>query len=300
MIVVAALYSFTKLPNHEEIADIFKKLCLEHTIKGTLIFALEGINGTVAGTREAISTLKKELDKHFKNMEYKESLAKKMPFYRTKIHTKKEIVTLGVDGLDPSETAGQYIDPSQWNDLISDPDVITIDTRNDYEIKIGHFKNALNPHTKSFREFPDYVKNHLDPKKHKKIAMYCTGGIRCEKSTAYMLSLGFTEVYHLKGGILKYLEEIPKSQSLWEGECFVFDQRVALTHGIKQGEHTTCYGCRIPLSQEDTQSDHYEEGVCCAYCYNDLSPTQKKSFLERHKQVALAKQRGMTHIGSRT
>jgi UPF0176 protein len=299
MFVVAALYSFTKLPNYKEIGQIFKVLCLNTGIKGTLIFAEEGINGTVAGTRNAITALKGLLDQYFQKIEYKESFSEKMPFYRTKIHFKKEIVTLGVEGIDPLKEAGTYVAPKDWNNLISDPDVITIDTRNVYETKIGKFKNAIDPKTETFREFPTYVKNNLDVNKHKRVAMYCTGGIRCEKSTAYMLSLGFKEVYHLEGGILRYLEEIPQEESLWEGECFVFDQRIGVQHGVQEGKHTQCYGCRTPLDGEDLKSPYYEEGVSCAYCHEHLTKEQKRKFLERHKQVLLAKNRGDRHIGSR-
>lgn len=300
MAVVAALYSFQTLLDHEALGLMFKKFCTAHHIKGTLIFAKEGINGTVAGSREAIDALKLLVEKHFEKIEYKESFADSMPFYRLKVHFKKEIVTLGVEGIDPNKAVGTYVKAKDWNALISDPDVVLIDTRNTYEVEIGTFKNAVDPCTETFRDFPKYVQEHLDPKIHKKIAMCCTGGIRCEKSTAYMLSLGFKEVYHLEGGILRYLEEIPEQESLWQGDCFVFDQRVAVTHGMKKGSHTQCHGCRMPLSVKDLDSPFYEAGVTCHRCYKKLNKDQKKRFAERQKQVVLAKERGTLHIGARS
>jgi UPF0176 protein len=214
-----------------------------------------------------------------------------------KVKLKKEIVTLGVPGVSPTKMVGTYVKPQDWNAIITDPEVVLIDTRNDYEYAIGSFKNAINPKTNTFREFPEYVKTHFDPKKHKKVAMFCTGGIRCEKASSYMMSEGFDEVYHLEGGILKYLEEVDPEKSLWQGECFVFDQRVAIKHGLEVGEFDQCYACRYPLSQDDIKSEKYTPGISCPYCYNTHTPKKLKSLTERQRQVILAKSRGLNHIG---
>jgi UPF0176 protein len=220
-----------------------------------------------------------------------------MPFYRMKVRLKKEIVTLGVPGISPSKKVGRYVAPEDWNALIADPDVLLIDTRNTYEYDIGSFKGAVDPHTTTFREFPEYVKNNLDPAKHKKVAMFCTGGIRCEKASAFMLEQGFEDVYHLQGGILKYLEKVPASESLWQGECFVFDQRVAVGHGLALGEYDQCHACRHPVSPEEKARDQYMEGISCPYCYDKLSEEKRASAAERQRQVELAAQRGLAHIG---
>ena len=274
--------------------------CLKkHEIRGTLLLATEGLNGTVAGSREAIDSLLKHLksDLRFADIDYKESYDETNPFYRTKVRLKKEIVTLGVEGIDPLHTVGTYVNPEDWNALISDPETILVDTRNEYEIGIGTFKNALNPETESFREFPGYVEKNLDPAKHRKVAMFCTGGIRCEKSTAYLKEQGFDEVYHLKGGILKYLEEIPEEESLWEGECFVFDNRVAVGHDLVKGKYDQCHACRMPITEEEKKSEHYIKGVSCPKCYDKSSPDQKMRFQEREHQIQIAKNRGEEHIG---
>jgi len=204
---------------------------------------------------------------------------------------------MGVEGIDPNHTVGRYIKPEDWNALISDPNTILIDTRNDYEVQIGSFKNAINPGTDTFRQFPEYVKKHLDPKKHKKVAMFCTGGIRCEKSTAYLKEQGFEDVFHLQGGILKYLQEVPKEQTLWQGECFVFDGRVAVNHDLEKGSYEQCYACRYPITQDEKLSELYQEGISCPHCYEKVSAEQKQRFVEREKQILLAKQRGEEHIG---
>jgi UPF0176 protein len=214
-----------------------------------------------------------------------------------KVKLKKEIVTLGVPGVSPTKIVGKYVKPQDWNSIISDPEVVLIDTRNDYEFAIGTFKNAINPKTNTFREFPEYIKTHFDPKKHKKVAMFCTGGIRCEKASSYMMSEDFDEVYHLEGGILKYLEEINPEESLWQGECFVFDQRVAIKHGLKIGNYDQCYACRHPLSQEDMKSEKYVPGISCSHCYNSHTPEKLRSLTERQKQVILAQEKGEKHIG---
>lgn len=298
-IIVAALYKFAKLPDYKAIQPLLLDLCNAQNIKGTLLLAEEGINGTVAGSRSAIDHLIEYLkqDPRLSDIEHKESYANEMPFYRMKVRLKKEIVTLGVPGIDPNYKVGTYVKPQDWNAIISDPDVVVIDTRNDYEYGIGTFKGAIDPHTTTFREFPEYVSTHLDPQKNKKVAMFCTGGIRCEKASSYMIGQGFEEVYHLQGGILKYLEEIPQEQSLWEGECFVFDNRVAIKHGLEIGDYDQCHACRHPVSPEEMQSDQYVAGVSCPHCYNTLSDEKRQSVIERQKQIELAKQRGEAHIG---
>ncbi|PWU05367.1 MAG: hypothetical protein C5B43_03430 [Verrucomicrobia bacterium] len=301
-IVVAALYKFVYLPDFKELQVALLKECKKLGIKGTLLLAEEGINGTIAGTREAIDGILHYLrsDSRLNDLEHKESFAATMPFIRMKVKLKKEIVTLGVEGVDPTKTVGQYLNPQEWNKLLTDPEVLTIDTRNDYEVSIGKFKGAqeiIDPQTTNFREFPEYIKKNFDPQKHKKVAMYCTGGIRCEKASSYMLTLGFENVYHLKGGILKYLEEIPEEKSLWEGECFVFDERVAVTHGLKEGSYDQCHGCRHPITEEMKQSEYYVPGVSCPLCYNKRSGERKKRSAQRQLQIDLAKKRGTQHLG---
>ncbi|HZV61702.1 MAG TPA: rhodanese-related sulfurtransferase [Methylophilaceae bacterium] len=298
-IVVAALYKFASLPDFKDMQAPLLAQCNEYGIKGTLLLAQEGINGTVAGSRDGIDALLQYLrtDERLADIDHKESFAETMPFYRMKVRLKKEIVTLGVPGIDPNKKVGTYVPPKRWNSLISDPDVLVVDTRNAYEYEIGTFKGAIDPHTETFREFPEFVHKNLDPAKHKKVAMFCTGGIRCEKASAYMLEQGFEEVYHLQGGILKYLEEVPAEESLWEGECFVFDQRVAVKQGLELGDYALCHACRHPISPEDKLSPEYQEGVSCPYCYAQLSEEKRRSAAERQKQVELALQRGDVHLG---
>jgi UPF0176 protein len=221
-----------------------------------------------------------------------------MPFYRTRVKLKKEIVTMGVEGIDPNRSVGTYVKPADWNALISDPEVTLVDTRNAYESAIGSFKHAITPNTRSFREFPQYVADKLDSGKHRKVAMFCTGGIRCEKSTAYLKQQGFEEVYHLQGGILQYLQEVPRSESLWQGECFVFDNRVSVNHALQKGSYDQCHACRLPISENDMLNQKYQQGVSCPACYDHKSDNQRKRFMEREKQVQLARRRGETHIGS--
>lgn len=299
-IVIAALYKFVALPDYRKIRDALLNFCDRQQIKGTLLLAKEGINGTIAGSRGGVDAVLRYLkaDQRLADLECKESYAESIPFHRMKVKLRREIVTLGVSDLDPNRIAGTYVEPRDWNALISDPHVTVIDTRNQYEIDIGTFKNAISPRTVNFREFPAYVKSHLDPATHKKVAMFCTGGIRCEKATAYLLSKGFKEVYHLKGGILKYLEEIPRAESLWQGECFVFDSRVAVDHALDKGRYAQCYGCRHPVSDEDTQSPYYRPGVSCPYCYDALTVEKTQRAAERHRQVKLAENRGEQHIGT--
>jgi len=300
-IIVCALYKFITLDDYESIRHPLLAFMLERDIRGTLLLASEGINGTVAGTREAIDQLLDRLksDPRLADLDYKESIDETNPFYRTKVRLKKEIVTLGIEGIDPLQTVGTYVEPKDWNELISDPETLLIDTRNDYEIGIGTFKNAVNPNTDTFREFPEYVRENLDPAKHRKVAMFCTGGIRCEKSTAYLKEQGFEGVYHLKGGILKYLEEVPVAESLWEGECFVFDNRVAVDHSLAKGDYDQCHACRMPITEEDKQSEQYEKGISCSYCHDKSSAEQKLRFQERERQIKLAQKRNEEHIGGK-
>lgn len=299
-IVVCALYKFVSLDDHALYRQPLLDIMEEHGIRGTLLLAAEGINGTVAGSRAAIDALQLWFAERpaFHGIDYKESITDTQPFYRTKVKLKKEIVTLGVEGIDPKRVVGTYVAPKDWNALISDPDVLLIDTRNNYEVNIGTFKGAINPNTESFREFPEYVKTHLDPAQHKKVAMFCTGGIRCEKSTAYLKEQGFDEVYHLQGGILKYLEEVPEQASLWEGECFVFDNRVTVNHALLPGDYQLCAGCRAPLSTADRASEHFIHGIQCPYCHDKHTPEQRRRYEEREKQLQLAKARGEAHIGA--
>ncbi|NIB44019.1 rhodanese-related sulfurtransferase [Pseudomaricurvus alkylphenolicus] len=298
--VVAALYKFVSLPDFEAKREPLLAFCLEQGIKGTLLLASEGINGTVAGTREAIDRLLAYLkeDERLEDLSHKESFDAELPFYRMKVKLKKEIVTMGVEGIDPRDVVGTYVAPKDWNALISDPEVVLVDTRNDYEYELGTFEGAVNPDTRSFREFPQYVKDNLDPTRHKKVAMFCTGGIRCEKSTAYMKQQGFEEVYHLHGGILQYLEDVPSDESLWNGECYVFDNRVSVDHDLNPGSYDLCHGCREPITEEHKQSAQYIEGVACPRCYERQTPEQRARFMERQKQMELARGRNQVHIGA--
>ncbi len=289
--VVAALYQFKEVENAAELQQQLLALVKTINLCGTLIVADEGINGTVAGDRAAIDVIHQFLlDQGFTTMEYKESLSSDKPFRKMKIKLKKEIVTLGVE-VKPRDLVGHYLDPKQWNELIARDDVILIDTRNDYEYKAGTFKGALDPKTESFREFPEYVKQNLEQHKDKKVAMFCTGGIRCEKSTSLLLQEGFSEVYHLKGGILKYLEETPVDESLWEGECFVFDGRTAVTHGVEEGVNSKCHACGWPLTPEEVAQPSYEHGVSCVYCIDKTTDKQKGGFRMRQSQIAAAKRK---------
>jgi UPF0176 protein len=296
---IAALYQFTALPDYEALQPSLLKMCELLEIKGTILLAREGINGTISGTHEAIDELLGFLreDPRLSDLEAKFSEAESAPFYRMKVRLKREIVTMGVDDIDPNKVVGTYVDPADWNELISDPDTILIDTRNDYEVEIGTFKGAVNPKTKTFRDFPNWVEENRERISKPKVAMFCTGGIRCEKASAFMKQNGFEDVYHLKGGILKYLETQPEEESLWGGECFVFDQRVAVRHNLEQGQYDQCFACRHPITEEDKQSPLYIKGVACPRCHADMSEDQKARFAERQKQIELAKTRGETHIG---
>jgi UPF0176 protein len=298
-VVVAALYKFVRLPDFRELRPRLLECCEQHRIKGTLLLAAEGINGTIAGSRAGIDGVLAWLraDPRLAELEYKESSAAEPPFLRMKVKLRKEIVTMGVPDIDPRFSVGHYVKPEQWNALLADPEVVLIDTRNHYESAIGTFQHAITPRTASFREFPDYVARSLDPAKHKKIAMFCTGGIRCEKASSYLLSQGFAEVYHLQGGILKYLETVPAAESLWRGECFVFDQRVAVNHALEEGSHEQCHACRHPLSATDRESPQYRPGIACPWCAGARSASQSAGAAERYKQVQLANERRQRHLG---
>ncbi len=299
-ILVAALYKFVSLPDYEDLQQPLLSCCRENDVMGTILLASEGINGTIAGPPEGIRNVLGFLrsDERMTDLVHKESWSEESPFYRMKVRLKREIVTMGVPEIDPNETVGTYVDAQEWNDLISDPNVVLVDARNDYEVAIGTFKGAIDPHTKSFRELPDWLRGQFADRANTKVAMFCTGGIRCEKSTAFLRSEGFDDVYHLRGGILKYLETVPEDESLWEGECFVFDQRVAVKHGLEQGSYDQCFACRMPISEEEMQSEMYVKGVSCPHCYDEHSEERKKRFADRQKQIELARQRGEQHIGA--
>jgi len=299
-IIVCALYRFVRLDDHRALRAPLLAVMEQQHVCGTLLLAREGINGTVAGTRAAIDALLDWLrsDSRLADIECKESVTDRPPFKRSRVKLKKEIVTMGVADIDPNQVVGTYVTPSEWNALISDPDVLLVDTRNDYEVRVGSFRNAVNPGTATFREFPGFVRRRLDPARHRKVAMFCTGGIRCEKSTAWLRQQGFDEVYHLQGGILKYLEEIPEQESLWQGECFVFDERVTVNHRLEKGSYEQCHACRMPLSASDMASADYRPGVSCPHCTGTLSPRQRARFAEREKQARLASARGEHHMGS--
>lgn len=298
-IVVCALYKFVTLEDFEALRRPLLEVMLQQDVKGTLLLAKEGINGTIAGSRAGIDAVLAHLrsDPRLAQLDSKESFDEEQPFYRTKVKLKQEIVTMGIADIDPKRVVGTYVKPSQWNALISDPEVLLVDTRNDYEVEIGTFKGAIDPQTKTFREFPAYVAEHLDKNKHKKVAMFCTGGIRCEKSTAFLKEQGFEEVYHLEGGILKYLEEVPQEESLWQGECFVFDNRVTVDHQLRKGNFDQCHACRRPITEQDKRSPHYQAGVSCHHCYDEYSQEQKRRFAQREKQIKLAQKRGEQHLG---
>ncbi len=298
--IVAALYHFVRIENPEALQQELKDLLLANQIRGTLLVAQEGINGTIAGSRAGLQSVLSRLrqDPRFSAVNVKESEADKMPFKRTRVKLKKEIVTMGIEDIDPNHIVGSYVNPADWNALIEDPEVTVIDTRNEYEINIGTFRHAINPHTSSFRQFPEFARNTLDVTKNKKVAMFCTGGIRCEKSTALLKSQGFEQVYHLKGGILKYLEDVPTAESLWQGECFVFDDRVTVDHELKPGTYDQCHACRMPITQADKTHDAYVRGISCHHCIDTNSAQQRARFAEREKQLQLAAERGESHIGA--
>jgi len=298
---VAAFYHFLPLENLPELQQNIRQVCDEQELMGTILLAEEGINGTIAGSHEGVEQLfvyLRSLD-GLSGLSNKLSYCDENPFYRMKVRLKKEIVTLGVEGLSPRRQVGQYVAPEDWNELISRPDVRLIDTRNDYEVGLGTFEGAENPDTQSFRDFPRWVEENLDPDKDKEVAMFCTGGIRCEKSTSLLKEMGYKNVYHLQGGILNYLEHVPVENSMWKGDCFVFDNRVTVDHDMEEGRYVLCPACRMPLSEEDKQSPMFEENVSCPRCYDRLTPAKRAGLEERAKQIELARARGEKHIGGR-
>ncbi len=283
---VATFYKFAALPDYADLQPSLKEACEDQRVKGTILLAAEGINGTIAGTRQGVDTILTYIqsDPRLVDIDIKESSAAELPFEKLKVRLKKEIVTIGLPEVSPTQQVGTYVSPKDWNEIVADPEVTVIDTRNNYEVGMGTFQGASNPQTEVFNEFPSYVKENLDPKKNKKVAMFCTGGIRCEKASSYMLTQGFEEVYHLKGGILKYLEEVPEEESLWEGECFVFDERVAITHGLETGTYALCYACGHPISEADQQSSNYESEVSCPHCVGELTEERRDRLRERKRQ----------------
>lgn len=300
-VLVAAFYHFAQPDNPRPWRDVLLQHCLDMDILGTILLAEEGINGTIAGTeaavREVLAFIRRQ--PRFAAMKHKESWASEQPFHRMKVRLKKEIVSLGVPGVSPLNAVGDYVAPEHWNALISRDDVRVIDTRNEYEVHLGSFKGAEDPGTRSFRDFPDWARRNLDPERDQHVAMFCTGGIRCEKSTAYLKQMGFENVYHLEGGILNYLEQMPVEQSQWQGECFVFDNRVTVDHQLREGDLEVCPACRMPLAEEDRLSPRFELHVSCPRCFDRLTPERREGLLERARQMALAEQRGERHLGRR-
>jgi len=298
--LIAAFYHFTELDDFEVLRAPLLQRCEDLGLLGTILLAREGINGTVAGPEKGIARLLERLreDPRMAGLKAKFSRAGERPFYRMKVRLKKEIVSLGVPGVDPRQAAGEYIDPADWNALIQREDVRLVDTRNDYEVHLGSFAGAENPATRSFRDFPAWAQENLDPQRDEHVAMFCTGGIRCEKSTAYLKSLGFKNVYHLDGGILNYLEQVDVNDSLWQGDCFVFDNRVTVDHQLRQGDLEVCPACRMPVTEEDRKSPHFELHVSCPKCIDRLTPERREGLLERARQIELAEQRGEKHLGS--
>ena len=300
-IVIAAFYHFADFPDFADYRAPLTAACEAGDVKGTILLASEGVNGTIAGPQAGIDDVLARLRAlpGCAGLEHKCSFADENPFYRAKVRLKKEIVTMGVPGVNPAKGVGTYVEPEDWNAVISDPDMVVIDTRNDYEVAIGSFEGAIDPHTASFRDFPAWFEEHRAQNPNAKYAMFCTGGIRCEKATAYLKSEGVEDVRHLKGGILKYLETVPEEESLWHGECFVFDNRVSVNHALEPGAYEMCHACRRPLDEAAMASPHYVQGVSCPYCIDEHNDEKRANFAERQKQIALAKQRGEAHIGAR-
>ncbi len=297
--LTAAFYRFVPLDQLAVLRQQLLALCVQQQVKGNVLLAEEGINATIAGPQPGVRAVLAWLrsDPRLAALQHKEALGQHDPFYRIKVSLKREIVTLGVPDVQPALNAGTYVKPEDWNRLIDDPDVVLVDVRNDYEVAIGSFAGAINPHTRSFSELPDWVRAAPQLRGKPKIAMFCTGGIRCEKSTAYLRRQGFDEVYHLEGGILRYLEQTPATDSRWQGECFVFDERVAVGHGLQPGHYALCRACRYPLSAAEQQSPQYVSGVSCPHCHSQTSAVQKQAYAERQRQMELAAQRGQTHVG---
>ncbi len=298
-VTVAAFYKFHAIEDPESVREHLQTAMEASEVRGTILVAHEGLNGTIAGTRAGVDHVLAcvRAVQGFADLVHKESVSDDMPFLRPKVRLKKEIVTLGVEGVDPNLVVGTYVPPSEWNDLISDPEVLLVDTRNDYEVTVGTFEGAVNPRTKSFREFPAFVEKELAGRKDRPVAMFCTGGIRCEKATSYLRAQGFEKVYHLQGGILKYLEEVPADHTRWNGECFVFDGRVTVNHDLEPGRFDMCHACRMPITEEDRSLDSFEEGVSCRHCAHERSEADRERLRERQRQIQLAEERGEAHIG---
>ncbi len=299
MFTVVALYKFVELPDVEGVREALQQECLRLGIRGSLLLAPEGINGTVAGTAEAVQGLLAYLgqDQRFAGLDLKTSFHETQPFLRLKVKLKREIVTMGIPWVDPRSRVGTYVEPRDWNALIDDPAVTVVDTRNDYEVRVGSFRGAIDPGTGKFRDFPQWVADHLDPVTHPKVAMFCTGGIRCEKATSYLLQKGFREVYHLKGGVLKYLEEVPEQESRWQGECFVFDDRVTVTHGLQRGSHVSCHACGQPLSSAEQASPDYVVELSCPYCVRLHDDEKRRRLAQRKQQIERAGRHNEKHVG---
>lgn len=298
--LTAAFYKFVELHDFAELKVPLGACCQDHNVQGTILLANEGINGSIAGLPQDVYGVLNFLrqDSRLADLSAKESFSQKRPFYRMKVRLKQEIIKMGVSGLDPNQTVGKYVKPEDWNQLLADPNVVVIDVRNDYEVAIGTFKGAINPNTKRFSELPDWLKEQADLEHKPKVAMFCTGGIRCEKSTALLRNQGFEDVFHLEGGILSYLERVPEADSQWQGDCFVFDERVAVGHGLKPGRYQLCRACRHPISPEDMASDLFELGLSCPHCHGSKTEAQQQRFAERQRQIELAKARNQLHIGA--
>lgn len=296
---VAAFYRFVPLDDLESLQASIRTCCEGHDVRGIVLLAPEGINSTIAGPRDGVMAVLDFLrgDPRLSELTWKESVASTQPFRKLRVRLKKEIVTMGVPGVDPSQLVGTYVKPEDWNALINDPEVLVIDTRNDYEVEIGTFKDAVNPDIESFGQLPQWLDEHVAADQQPKVAMFCTGGIRCEKSTALLKRAGVKDVYHLEGGILKYLEQIPEGDSTWDGQCFVFDERVSVGHGLKEGAYELCRACRYPVGDEDKASELYQEGVSCPRCHAQTSEEQKQRYADRQEQVELSKARGEHHLG---
>jgi UPF0176 protein len=296
---IITFYQFADLPDFQEWKIRLEDLGEKEKVLGTIILGKEGINATICGSEDGVRKFMAFIraDERFAEMPSRSTFTSRETFYRLRVAIRDEIVTLGVPGIDPTEVVGQYVEPEDWNTLITDPDILLVDTRNDYEVELGTFKGALDPNTQNFSEWPDFAKDSLSNSPKRKVAMFCTGGIRCEKASSHLLQNGFDEVYHLRGGILHYLEKIDPEESQWEGECFVFHHQVSVTHGLKDGEAVLCFGCRWPLTEEDLSSPDYEKGVSCPKCHGGLSDRKRESLRERQRQIELARKRRETHIG---
>ncbi len=296
---VATFYQFAHLPDCLDWQKKLRTRCKKFNVLGTIILAEEGINATISSSVDGIEAIMDFIkkDPRFSNLTYRLSITPRQTFYRIRVAVRDEIVTLGDSSINPNEQVGKYVEPENWNDIITDPEITVIDTRNDYEIEIGSFKNAVDPDTQTFGQWDEYVEKKLSDHKEKKIAMFCTGGIRCEKASSHLIKKGFKEVYHLKGGILNYLEKIEPENSLWDGECFVFDHRVSVVHGLKDGNAKICFGCRWPLQEKDLESEKYEPGVCCPHCADKLDPVRRASLEERNRQIQIARNKKRDHLG---